>query len=59
MRALFYSVQVLDGFETTEDNVQGLLPELIENSGFSGVSRRGEIATVFATPTLYSAVSSS
>ncbi len=59
MRALFYSVQVLDGFETTEDNVRGLLPELIENSGFSGVSRRGEIATIFGTLALYSAVSPS
>ena len=57
MRVLFYSIQLLDGFETTEDNVQGLLPELIENSGFSGVSRRREIATIFGTLALYSAVS--
>ena len=49
MRALFYLVQVLDGFETTQDNVQGLLPKLVENSGFSDVSLRGEVQTVFGT----------
>ena len=30
----FYSVQLLDGFETTSDNVRGLLPQVVKESGF-------------------------
>ena len=33
MRGLFYIVQLLDGFTTTRDSVEGRLPELIEETG--------------------------
>ena len=33
MRGLFYFVQLLDGFKTTRDSVEGRLPELIEETG--------------------------
>jgi len=34
MRAMFYMVQILDGFETTSDNVNGLLPGMMAEAGF-------------------------
>ncbi len=34
MRIAFLSVQMLDGFKTTADNVSGLLPELFSSAGF-------------------------
>lgn len=55
MRLLFHSVQFLDGFETTADNVSGLLPEIFETAGFHDVSTHGEIRTICGTMTLYSA----
>ena len=55
MRALFYLVQLLDGFETTRDNVRGALPALIAAAGFEAVERRDEIATPVGTITLYAA----
>ncbi len=33
MRGLFYIVQLLDGFTTTRDSVEGRLPQLIEETG--------------------------
>ena len=38
MRFLFYFVQILDGFKTTKDNVNGLLPYFIKEAGFENVS---------------------
>jgi ubiquinone/menaquinone biosynthesis C-methylase UbiE len=55
MRLLFTAVRILDGFENTRDNVEGLLPGLIEQAGFERVSLRGGIATVFGTLALYGA----
>ena len=54
MRALFYVVQLLDGFETTAENVNGALPSLMEKAGFKGVSITKEIPTPLGTITLYS-----
>jgi len=31
MRFLFYSIQILDGFNTTTDNINGRLPEIFKN----------------------------
>jgi len=53
MRALFYIVQLLDGFETTTANVNGVLPELMEKAGFVDVSIVEEIPTPLGTMTLY------
>ena len=45
MRFAFYGVQLLDGFETTDDNVKGLLPEFMKESGFRNVEEVGFINT--------------
>ena len=55
MRLLFYQIQILDGFQTTEDNVQGLLPELMASAGFQNIAINDEVSTMFGTMTLYSA----
>lgn len=56
MRALFLPVQLLDGFQTTRDNVAGRLPELFEGAGFAGVYRRQRFSTLFGTLELLSAI---
>lgn len=38
MRVVFYLVQLLDGFKTTSDNVKGLLPNFLQESGFTEVA---------------------
>tara|TARA_R110002050_G_scaffold200990_1_gene336051 strand:- start:500 stop:1159 length:660 start_codon:yes stop_codon:yes gene_type:complete len=45
MRTLFYVVQILDGFETTSDNVKGLIPHFISTAGFSNVQELSHINT--------------
>ena len=55
MRILFYPIQVLDGFDSTRDNVHGLLPSLFEEGGFANVSLHRELRTIFGTLALYSA----
>ncbi|WP_149029983.1 class I SAM-dependent methyltransferase, partial [Effusibacillus lacus] len=34
MRTAFFLVQMLDGFATTKDNADGLIPQLLLESGF-------------------------
>jgi len=41
MRLLFYIVQILDGFETTSDNVKGLMIDFMIDTGFSEVNELG------------------
>ena len=55
MKMLFYPIQILDGFDNTRDNVQGLLPGLFEEGGLESVSLRKELRTIFGTLALYSA----
>jgi ubiquinone/menaquinone biosynthesis C-methylase UbiE len=55
MRLLFYPIQWLDGFVTTQDNVEGRLPELMETAGFEEVGTQKSINTVFGTLALYRA----
>jgi SAM-dependent methyltransferase len=55
MRAAFYLVQKLDGFETTEDSVRGLLPALMQDAGFEDVQQTDQFATVLGTLCLYRA----
>jgi SAM-dependent methyltransferase len=55
MRALFVLVQLLDGFETTGDNVAGLLPAFMSECGFSNVSETRRFATPLGTIALYTA----
>ncbi len=56
MRAAFLGVQLLDGFATTTDNVQGCLPRFIEQAGFSSVTETHREMTVFGTLSLHRAV---
>jgi ubiquinone/menaquinone biosynthesis C-methylase UbiE len=53
MRVLFLGVQLLDGFETTKDNVQGRLPDLIRAAGFKGVEETHHEMTLLGTLSLY------
>lgn len=55
MRFTFLSVQLLDGFETTTDNVQGKLPQIFENAGFVEVEQTEVFATVLGTLALFKA----
>jgi ubiquinone/menaquinone biosynthesis C-methylase UbiE len=37
MRAVFFLVQLLDGFDATQENVEGKLPQIVAQSGFNDV----------------------
>ena len=56
MRAAFLLVQILDGFETTTDNVNGELPRLFSAAGFQDVQQRSQFGTLFGTIALYQAI---
>lgn len=56
MRLAFLSVQILDGFATTADNLRGLLPDLMTAAGFERVSITNSYSTLLGTLSLYSAV---
>ena len=55
MRLAFLPVQVLDGFETTTDNVKGRLPELCRRAGFQDVQQKSCVRTLFGTLSFYQA----
>jgi len=55
-RFAFYLVQMLDGFKTTNDNVNGLLPLFIEQSGFQQVTETGFINTKIGTYSYYKGI---
>ena len=55
MRLVFFLVQFLDGFKTTSDNVNGLLPEFISNAGLQDVQETARYSTMFGTMALYRA----
>ena len=55
MRFFYYSVQLLDGFTTTEDNVKGLIPEFISQTDFINIKETGYINTVIGTYSFYCA----
>jgi ubiquinone/menaquinone biosynthesis C-methylase UbiE len=55
MRAAYFSIQLLDGFDNTADNVRGLLPGLMQNAGFSSVTETRRFATMWGTLSLYRA----
>lgn len=58
LRAAFLFVQILDGFETTADNVNGELPRLFSMAGFQDVKQRFQYGTIFGTIALYQAIKS-
>jgi ubiquinone/menaquinone biosynthesis C-methylase UbiE len=49
MRAAFFLVQIFDGFPTTQDNVDGLLPGLVHDAGFPAPTETATFATMFGT----------
>jgi hypothetical protein len=55
MRSAFFLVQLLDGFKTTTDNVNGLLPEFFSAAGLQDVQETARYATLFGTMALYQA----
>ena len=54
MRLAFYIVQLLDGFKTTSENVQGRLPHIFQEAGFLKVTESAKIDTAFGTMRIYS-----
>ena len=55
MRSAFFLVQLLDGFKTTSDNVNGLLPNFFSKAGLQDVQQTAQYATMFGTMALYKA----
>ena len=55
MRGAFLAVQLLDGFETTQDNVDGRLMALFADAGFADVSQKQTFSTICGTMALYCA----
>ena len=53
MRGASYLIQFLDGFETTADNFNGLLPRLITDAGYSLVEETVHFNSVFGTIRLH------
>jgi ubiquinone/menaquinone biosynthesis C-methylase UbiE len=49
MRTLFFTVQLLDGFETTRDSVTGALPELLRTAGYDRVEETAKFDTPLGT----------
>jgi ubiquinone/menaquinone biosynthesis C-methylase UbiE len=56
MRRLFRQVQRLDGFENTEPNALGMLPDLIKEAGFVEVEERRVIPTLTGSISIYRAL---
>lgn len=56
MRFTFYIVQMLDGFKTTSDNVNGLMLEYMKKSGFKNVAEIDYINTKIGSYCYYTGV---
>jgi hypothetical protein len=55
MRRLFRIVQQGDGYENTEPNARGVLPELMKEVGFHAVEETAVVATPTGSISLYRA----
>lgn len=55
MRAAFLGVQLLDGFLTTRDSVEGILPRLFADAGLHDVKETQRLRTPLGTISLYRA----
>ena len=49
MRALFLTIQLVDGFETTDDNIHGRLPQILRAAGLAEVLERDGYRTVYGS----------
>lgn len=54
-RLAFFLVQMLDGFETTRDSVEGSLPTLMKETGFVSLDDGGFVPTPLGTVRLFQA----
>lgn len=54
IRWLFYIVQLLDGFSTTQSNVKGLLPSMIIDADFVAVKELQRIPTILGSISIIS-----
>lgn len=54
-RTGFYAVQLLDGFETTQDSVKNVLPNAIRETGFLKADETGVFKTMVGTVRIFSA----
>lgn len=55
MRALFYLIQLLDGFENTQPHVEGKLVDVFEEAKFSSITCNKTFDTIAGTMVLYRA----
>jgi ubiquinone/menaquinone biosynthesis C-methylase UbiE len=55
LRAAFFALQLLDGFESTRDHAAGRLPEIVRDAGFASVERYGRLRTAWGTLDLLAA----
>jgi ubiquinone/menaquinone biosynthesis C-methylase UbiE len=55
LRSAFLVVQALDGFETTTDNIKGLLPDFMTRAGFENVAETRRVYTSLGSVSLYRA----
>jgi ubiquinone/menaquinone biosynthesis C-methylase UbiE len=53
MRGAFFLIQLLDGFATTTDNVNGKIPQYLRDAGLADVRETSHLRTVFGTLSLY------
>lgn len=56
MKFAFYAVQLLDGFKTTNDNVNGLMPSFMSKANFRNVLETDFINTAIGTYSYYYAL---
>jgi ubiquinone/menaquinone biosynthesis C-methylase UbiE len=54
-RLMFFIVQLLDGFDTTRDSVEGNLPNLMKEAGFADVENSRFVPTFLGTVQLFQA----
>jgi hypothetical protein len=50
----FYAIQLLDGFETTQDSVKNVLPVALRETGFLKVNETGVFKTMVGTVRIFS-----
>ena len=56
MRLLFGVIQRLDGYELTQPNADGILPEIMRDCGFSPVEETNVVSTFVGSISLYRAI---
>jgi class 3 adenylate cyclase/SAM-dependent methyltransferase len=59
MRALFLTIRLVDGFETTADNFAGRLPEILRSGGFDEIVEFDHYRTLYGSLVLLEAAKAS